>query len=1342
MDSSTVIIEPPTFKWNYDVFLSYRGEDTRTNFTSHLDMALRQKGVNVFIDDKLERGKQISETLLKSIQEALISIIIFSQNYASSSWCLDELVNIIECKKSKDQIVLPVFYKVDPSDIRKQSGSFGEALAKHQAKFKTKIQIWREALTTAANLSGWDLGTRKEADLIGDIVKKVLSTLNRTCMPLYVAKYPVGIDSKLEYIKLRSHNMFEKNNKFHYRTQHEYEFDTGIYMVGIYGIGGIGKTTLAKALYNKIASQFEGCCFLSNVREASKQFNGLAQLQESLLYEILMVDLKVVNLDRGINIIRNRLCSKKVLIVLDDVDKLEQLEALVGGCDWFGKGSRIIVTTRNKHLLFSHGFDEIHNILGLNEDKAIELFSWHAFKKNRPSSNYLDLSKRATSYCKGHPLALVVLGSFLCIRDQAEWCSILDEFENSLNKDIKDILQLSFDGLEDKIKDIFLDISCLLVGEKVEYVKDMLGACHVNLDFGVIVLMDLSLITIENDKVQMHDLIKQMGQKIVCGESLELGKRSRLWLVQDVWEVLVNNSGTDAIKAIKLDFPNPTRLGVNSQAFRKMKNLRLLIVQNARFSTKIEYLPDSLKWIKWHGFPQPTLPSCFITKNLVGLDLQYSFMKTFGKRLELTILNLAGCSNLKKLPRGYFILRSLRYLNLSHCKKLEKIPDFSAASNLEELYLFNCTNLRMIDKSVFSLHKLTILNLDVCSNLKKLPTSYYKLWSLQYLNLSYCKKLEKIPDLSAASNLQSLCLHECTNLRLIHESVGSLYKLIDMDLSGCTNLAKLPTYLRLKSLRYLGLSECCKLESFPSIAENMESLRELDMDFTAIKELPSSIGYLTQLYRLNLTGCTNLISLPNTIYLLRNLDKLLLSGCSRFEMFPHKWDPTIQPVCSPSKMMEATSWSLEYPHLLPNESLCSHFTLLDLQSCNISNAKFLEILCDVAPFLSDLRLSENKFSSLPSCLHKFMSLWNLELKNCKFLQEIPNLPQNIQNLDASGCKSLARSPDNIMDIISIKQDLAMDEISREFLLTGIEIPEWFSYKTASNLASASFRHYQDIERTLAVGVIFKVNGDSSERGVRISCNIFICNKLHCSYSRPFLPSKSEYMWLLTTSLAWGSMEVNDWNKVMVWFEVHEVHGEVNATITRCGVHVTEELPAIQTDAKWPMVNYADFYQLEKLQSLDIEHLLLKRFFEEMSCWSNCKAIMFHAANYDPETNSVCHRFNWSDDIDWRQPLDDPISFYWVQERQYRFMSYSGLDNRGGGEKVTNIITNNHSTILSSKRYYILYFKNLDDRVYRFLTAWAIAKPRWIEIYRYDHDVARNCHFVIKRVDPSLWQPWV
>lgn len=235
--------------------------------------------------------------------------------------------------KSKGHIVLHVFYRVDPCEVRKQTGSFGQALATHEANQfinKCKIQTWKEALTTAAGLSGWHLETRNENDFIQDIAKQVLSVVNR--LQLHVAKHPVGIDSQLGVMKLPSHVVS----------------NDGVYMVGLYGIGGIGKTTLAKALFNKIADQFEACTFLPNVRETSKQFNGLVQLQEKLLYEILKMGLKVGSSDLGKNIIRNRLCSKKVLVLLDDVDEHWQLEALVGERDWFGAGSTIIVTTRNK----------------------------------------------------------------------------------------------------------------------------------------------------------------------------------------------------------------------------------------------------------------------------------------------------------------------------------------------------------------------------------------------------------------------------------------------------------------------------------------------------------------------------------------------------------------------------------------------------------------------------------------------------------------------------------------------------------------------------------------------------------------------------------------------------------------------------------------------------------------------------------------------------------------------------------------------------------------------------------------------------------------------------------
>lgn len=143
-------------RWSYDVFLSFRGEDTRANFTSHLDMALRQRGINVFIDNKLASGEEISTSLLKSIEGSRILIVIISKNYASSSWCLDELVKIIECKNFKGQMVLPIFFKVDPSDVRKQTGTFGDALARlhDQLKFSNKIQTWKEALDAVAHLAG------------------------------------------------------------------------------------------------------------------------------------------------------------------------------------------------------------------------------------------------------------------------------------------------------------------------------------------------------------------------------------------------------------------------------------------------------------------------------------------------------------------------------------------------------------------------------------------------------------------------------------------------------------------------------------------------------------------------------------------------------------------------------------------------------------------------------------------------------------------------------------------------------------------------------------------------------------------------------------------------------------------------------------------------------------------------------------------------------------------------------------------------------------------------------------------------------------------------------------
>ena len=123
------------------------------DFTSHLNGILKLKGFHTFIDDELPRGEEISTELLETIRSSKSSIIVFSENYASSRWCLDELVEILECKKN-GQMVLPVFYKVDPSEVRNQKGKFGEALEKHEGNNIKKVQRWREALNKAGSIAG------------------------------------------------------------------------------------------------------------------------------------------------------------------------------------------------------------------------------------------------------------------------------------------------------------------------------------------------------------------------------------------------------------------------------------------------------------------------------------------------------------------------------------------------------------------------------------------------------------------------------------------------------------------------------------------------------------------------------------------------------------------------------------------------------------------------------------------------------------------------------------------------------------------------------------------------------------------------------------------------------------------------------------------------------------------------------------------------------------------------------------------------------------------------------------------------------------------------------------
>lgn len=160
----------PSLSKKYDVFLNFRGEDTRKNFMGHLRVALYEKKIETFVDDdQIERGRQISPQLLQAIEDSSCSIVILSPNYASSTWCLDELVKILDCMTTKGQIVIPIFYHVDPSDVRKQNGTFGEAFSKHEQNLKDemeRVKGWRTALKDVTSLAGLDSNNYRYIDNI------------------------------------------------------------------------------------------------------------------------------------------------------------------------------------------------------------------------------------------------------------------------------------------------------------------------------------------------------------------------------------------------------------------------------------------------------------------------------------------------------------------------------------------------------------------------------------------------------------------------------------------------------------------------------------------------------------------------------------------------------------------------------------------------------------------------------------------------------------------------------------------------------------------------------------------------------------------------------------------------------------------------------------------------------------------------------------------------------------------------------------------------------------------------------------------------------------------------
>ncbi|KAK2432868.1 disease resistance protein RPV1 [Trifolium repens] len=783
----------------YDVFLSFRGEDSRAKFMSHLYSSLQNAGIHVFRDDDgIQRGDQISISLLRAIGQSRISIIILSSNYANSRWCMLELVKIMEIGRTRGLVVMPVFYDVNPSEVRHQDGQFGKAfkdlISTISVDESTKSQ-WRRDLIDIGGIAGFVLiDSRNESADIKNIVEHVTRLLDRT--ELFVAEHPVGVESRVEAVT-RLLNIQKSD----------------VLLLGIWGMGGVGKTTIAKSIYNQIGSKFEGRSFILNIREFWETNNNLVSLQQQVLCDVYRTTaFKIRDIESGKNIFKERLAQNRVLVVLDDVNELDQVKALCGSREWFGPGSRIIITTRDMHLLRSCSVDQVYTIEEMGKSESLELFSWHAFKQPSPTKAFAAHSADVIAYSGRLPLALQVLGSYLSDCEITEWHKVLDKLKCIPHDEVHKKLKVSFDGLKDVTeKQIFLDIACFFIGMDKNDVIQILNGCGFFPDIGIKVLIERTLVTVDHrNKLRMHELLRDMGRQIVYEESpFDPEKRSRLWRREEVFDILSKHKGTEAVKGLALEFPRENTVCLNTKAFKKMNKLRLLQLSGVQLHGDFKYLSEDLRWLYWHGFPSTYTPTEFQQGSLVSIELKYS--------------------NLKQLWKKSQILENLKILNLSHSRDLSETPDFSFLPNLDKLVLKDCPSLSAVSHSIGSLHKLLLINLTGCTGIQKLPRSIYKLKSLESLILSGCSMIDKLEeDLEQMESLKTL-------------------------IADKTAITKVPfSIVRLKNIGYISICgfEGFSRDVFPSLIRSWLSPSSNVISLVQTSTSMSSLGTLEDLLKL------------------------------------------------------------------------------------------------------------------------------------------------------------------------------------------------------------------------------------------------------------------------------------------------------------------------------------------------------------------------------------------------------------------------------------------------------------------------------------------------------------
>ncbi|CAN1227715.1 Disease resistance protein L6 [Linum grandiflorum] len=861
------------------------------------------------------------------------------------------------------------------------------------------VNEWKDALGEVGNMKGWHV---TESDRQGAIIGKVFTEVWSHLMSNYmlVTDELIGIESHVEKVT----RLLSSDSE-------------GVRIVGIHGMGGIGKTTIAKAVYNGIFGQFDRFWFLEDAREVLSKSNGVVTLQSMLISSILRTDYKVKDASEGLRVIKDRVCQHKVLVVLDNVNDSFEFDKILGKWDEFSSGSRFIVTTRDKRILQVLQECKFYEPGEMNHEHALVLFCKHAFGTDKPPEGEGFLSMEFVKAAAGLPLALKVIGSLLFRRERRFREAKLIEFKDIPPEKLQERLKVSYNDLTRTERQIFLDIASSFIGEKRDLPSYMWNDCRLYPESGISTLMLRSLVRFnERNEFLMHDHIRDLGIAVIREENNQHPwKRSRIWSNEDALEMLKDEEGSDQVEVLRVNMEEET-LELTDEQFKKLTGLRYLEVFSGRLTGDFKGVLPNLRWLKLHNCS--SIPSDLNMKKLVILDMHdcpvnddWNAWTGIQAAQKLKAVSLSFCGALRKAP------------DLSQCRTLESIHFWNCREMGGELHIGNFKSLKLLSLTMTKITKLTgkirmLKNLEEIDavHLRELPSGIEVAilpTSLKKLSLSS----SQVPNLSELTDLEELSFDRCDQLQLPAD-IWKLSKLKTLKIwdSSCSNSlladesstdSSLPS-----SLNSLLICGCQHLERLPSFA-NLVNLTELKLIRIQVHEIQGlgnprllenltlqflDLSDLQNMEQLSIFGCTRLTKV-NGFDKLKLLKSLSLSDCTSMKELPDLSGlKNLKYLnidgCTQLGLTEVTGIeSLESLEVLNMSGCCSLTELPDL--------------CELAKITS-LDVSECKQLVDVMGIENLESLRELKMTNCVSIQKLPDLSgfTNLLELDISGCVQL------------------------------------------------------------------------------------------------------------------------------------------------------------------------------------------------------------------------------------------------------------------------------------------------------------------------------------------------